>query len=494
MVVLLTLLAWTVVGGIAAAHASGATSDGEEDVVLTLFHGEGCPHCAAELAFLTRELVPAHPGLEVRTFEVWYDEGNRALMVQAARRYGFEPGPVPVTIVDGPAEPEVIVGFGPSSPALIEAAVVRQAQAGVPASTAGAEQPPDAAVLSVPLLGEVDLSGSSALLSTLVIAFVDGVNPCSLWVLSVLLAIVLHTGSRGRVLLVGTTFLAVTAGMYALYVAGVTSALSLLDGMTWVRLTIAAVALTFGVLQLKDGLRPGVGPSLSIPVQRRPGLYARMRTVSGADRGVLATLAGTTVLAVGVSLLETPCTAGLPLLWAGLMTDQQVPTSTMVALFVVYLAVFLIDELVVFAVAVVTLRSMKLAEHHGRALKIVAGSVLVTLAVAVVAVPSAMQTVGGTLAVFGVAVLLGLAVWVVSRAVMGQERTHRVNTVPSSANDIDANAIPSGGSAGPPTAMRRALPLTSTGAMVRHSSSSSRPETRSPSSPGPPSHSSRRNP
>ena len=70
-----------------------------------------------------------------------------------------------------------------------------------------------------------------------------------------------------------------------------------------------------------------------------------MRGVARPDRGLTATLAGTAALAVGVSLLETPCTAGLPLLWTSMLADQAVPTMTAVALFAVYMTVFLIDAL-----------------------------------------------------------------------------------------------------------------------------------------------------
>ena len=51
-------------------------------------------------------------------------------------------------------------------------------------------------------------------------ALVDGVNPCSLWVLTMLLALVLHSGSRRRVMAVGGTFLLVTSLMYGLYIVG----------------------------------------------------------------------------------------------------------------------------------------------------------------------------------------------------------------------------------------------------------------------------------
>jgi len=475
----------TLVGLIfAAAPASGVGPPPADEVVLTLFHGEGCPHCAAEVEFLLDDLAPEYPDLRMQAFEVWSDAANRDLMVAAAEAYGFEPGAVPVTIIEGPGGSEVIIGFGGGTPDQIRAAVEAATTSSAPVQQSSGGE----AVVDVPLVGQVDLAGSSLLVATLVIGFVDGVNPCSLWVLSVLLAIVLHSGSRGRVALVGGVFLAVTAGMYAVYVAGVYSVLTLLDAMVWIRVVVALVALTFGVLQLVDGLSPGRAPALSISPERKPALYRRMRSVGLGERGVAATVAGTVVLAVGVSLLETPCTAGLPLLWANLLASQLVSTGEAVALFGVYMAVFLLDELIVFGVAVMALRSLKLSTGHGQALKIVAGSVLVTLAIAMVAVPSAMQSVVGTLTVFAVALVLGVAVWLISRLV--QARSQRENNVPSSARAIEASDKPRSGSGERPATMRRASEPTNVGTSVQHSSSSSPSATMSPSSAGPPSQSS----
>ncbi len=51
----------------APAHAQTSPTD---SVVIYLFWGEGCPHCAAEKTFLTG-LAQEHPGIVVRDFEVW---------------------------------------------------------------------------------------------------------------------------------------------------------------------------------------------------------------------------------------------------------------------------------------------------------------------------------------------------------------------------------------------------------------------------------------
>jgi hypothetical protein len=88
-----------------------------------------------------------------------------------------------------------------------------------------------------------------------------------------------------------------------------------------------------------------------------------------------------------------------------------VPRATAVGLFAVYMLVFLLDELLVFAAAVVALRATRLQERQGEALKAVAGSVLLVLGVTMLLAPEAMSSLAGTVAVFAVAALLTVVVW-----------------------------------------------------------------------------------
>jgi hypothetical protein len=80
-----------------------------------------------------------------------------------------------------------------------------------------------------------------------------------------------------------------------------------------------------------------------------------------------------------------------------------------IVLFVVYLSVFLLDELVVFGAAVATMRAMKLQEHHGRELKLISGVVMVGLAVVMATRPTLMESLRGALVVFGVNALVAAA-------------------------------------------------------------------------------------
>jgi cytochrome c biogenesis protein CcdA len=244
-----------------------------------------------------------------------------------------------------------------------------------------------------------------------------------LWVLSILLALVLHGGSRRRVLAVGTVFLVVTSAMYGLYIVGFYSVLRYAQFLPWIQRGVAVLVGVMGLLQLKDVVAFHRGPTLGVPERAKPGMYQRMRRLAETDRTLPVVLGATATLAVGVSLLETPCTLGLPLLWTDLLARSDVPPAEAVLLFVVYLVAFLIDELVVFAVVVVTMRAVRLQERHGRALKLVSGVVMISLAVVLLVRPTLLESVSGALIVFGAAAVIASVGLVVDRALRSDART-----------------------------------------------------------------------
>jgi cytochrome c biogenesis protein CcdA/glutaredoxin len=394
------------------AGAVGAAGP-DDGVEILLFWGDGCPYCHDAKDFL-EDLSSREPRIRLLDYEVWFDEANRALMQAEAAARGVSADAVPLIVLEELAW----VGYTPRIGAEVEAAARGRLDPVGPVRP----DPPDAgastaAIIDVPVVGPVDLGGRSLVVATVLIGFVDGVNPCSLWVLTVLLALVLHTGSRRRVAAVGLTFLAVTSLLYALFIIGVYSVLAYISVVEWIRLAVAAIAITFGLVNVKDYLWFKVGPSLTIPDERKPGIYRQVRSVARVDRTLPAVLAGTVLLAVGVSLVEIPCTAGFPVIWSDMVSASGAPGTTVAALLAVYLLVYLLDELIVFGAAVYTMRATKLQENHGRTLKLVGGMVMIAIGVAIVVAPGAMETVGGAVAVFAAALVASALVAGVRRVV-----------------------------------------------------------------------------
>jgi len=385
--------------------AAPAAAAGDDEVELVLFWGDGCPHCASEKEWL-EGVLDEYPGLTVTDYEVWYDEANRQRFVEAGERLGFEPSGVPTTIIGD----RVWVGFSEQTAEEIETSIeVLGAGGAATGATTGGKS--SSARIDVPLVGEVGLADKSLVVSTLIIGFVDGVNPCSLWVISVLLAIVVRTGSRGRVVAVGTTFLVVTAGMYAVYMAGIYSAMTVMAHLGVIQAVVAGVALLFGAVSIKDYFAFKKGLSFTIKDSAKPGIYKRMRAASG-HQNIFAALGATVVLAVGVSLLETPCTAGFPVLWTGMLADAGVGGVEAAGMFGLYMTPFLLDELAVFALAVFTMRATKMQEKHGQLLKLVAGTTMLALGVVMLVRPETMEDPVGALVVFALAFA---SAWLVHR-------------------------------------------------------------------------------
>ena len=117
------------------------------------------------------------------------------------------------------------------------------------------------------------------------IGFVDGVNPCSLWVISVLLTIVVRTASRRRVLAIGSTFLVgdgrdvrAVHGRHLLGADG--------RGPSWAgsRWSSPSPPGSSGSVSVKDYFAFKKGLSFTITDSAKPGIYKRMRAAAGHER------------------------------------------------------------------------------------------------------------------------------------------------------------------------------------------------------------------
>lgn len=402
----------TTAGGAAPEASATRTVD------VHFISGEGCPHCAKARPFLA-DLAARHPGVVVHEIELWKNRDNRARARALAQRWGIELESVPVILVGG----RWWVGFAeePIGREIAEAVASCVAQGcPEPAADAPAQAIGGSTSIAIPLLGTIDLGARSLLASTALIAFVDGFNACSLWVLTLLLAVTLHTGSRGKVVLIGLTFLTVTSGVYALFIAGLFGAMSVLSFADWLRVLMALVALLFAVVNIKDYFFYGRGLSFSIPDEAKPGLYRRMRAVTAAGRSFPALIGATIVLSASASLVEFACTAGFPVLWTQLLAQHGASAAQFAGLLLVYMLIYQADELLIFGVAVWTLRAMRVEEKHGRVLKLASGMLMLALAGVMLFAPDAMDHIAGALAVFGATALATLAVLLAQRLFGGR--------------------------------------------------------------------------
>lgn len=392
-----------------------------EKVVIYFFWGDGCPHCAQADPILT-DWAAKDPRISLQKFEVYYVEANQDLLKKFGEAFGMQPKYVPTIFVgdkyfegwsddiEQKLRAQVDDYLANGDPDKGAALIAVTAATPTPQPTlqptpevTPTSEPVSGETIKLPLIGEVDLSHQGLFLSTLLISFVDGFNPCSIWVLSILLAITLHTGSRKKILIIGLVYITVTAAIYALFIAGLFTVFTVVSFVGWIQVVVALVALFFGLINLKDYFFYKEGVSLTISDEKKPGIYKRIRKVMEAGDSMWGLVGGTIVLAAGVSLVEFTCTAGFPVLWTNLVSSQNVPLVTFLLLLLVYLVIYQLDELGLFLAAVFTLRSSKVEEKHGRILKLIGGVLMVTLAIVMLVKPSLMNSITQSVTVFGIA-------------------------------------------------------------------------------------------
>lgn len=359
---------------------------------LEVFVRAGCPHCAKAKAFLAT-LAGERPDLRIAIHDVSQDQTARARLQQLTSMQGLNRVSVPTFYIRG----QLLVGFSEQlqSEARIRAALARntdtpQISSGAAGSCTVVETQtcaPETSAQTQPEIFQVSLFGHTLTLDeiglplfTLAMGLLDGFNPCSMWVLVLMISLLAPMQNRWRMVAVAGAFIAVEGLAYLAFMAAWLN-LFLFVGLSRLsEIVIAAIAILAGAIHLKDFLAFGRGPSLSIPASAKPGIYARMRGILQAEN-LAGAIVGAIVLAVLVQFVEFLCTSGFPALYTRILTLRHLPPLNYYGYLLLYNAAYMLDDLLVLGVGVITLSQRRLQEKEGRWLKLLSGAVMVGLGI-----------------------------------------------------------------------------------------------------------------
>ena len=367
--------------------------------VVEVFVREGCPHCAKAEKFL-EGLAKERPDLRISIRDVLEEPAALARLQEIARQHGSGNARVPAFFVGG----QLISGFSEeaSTDKLILGALRGERQK--PATGAGDAQScaaqdgstcrmevdegaPDAAAFTVTFLGRtVSLDDVGLPAFTVVMGLLDGLNPCSMWVLILMISLLATLNDRRRMLAIAGTFVLVEGIAYFVFMTAWLNLFLLIGLSRASQVAVALIAIAAGVIHLKDFWMPGVGFSLSISDKQKPGIYARMRAILHA-KSLPAAIVGVIILGLLVQVVEFLCTSGFPALFTRILTLRHLDTASYYGYLLLYNLAYMFDDVVVLAIGVTTLSHRRLQENEGRWLKLLSGLVMVALGVYLLVAP-----------------------------------------------------------------------------------------------------------
>jgi glutaredoxin len=376
----------------AAATPPAATPAFTRAADVEAFVREGCPHCAKAEIFLAA-LGRERPQLVISVRDVGKDPAALARLKEIAKAQGSGSVRVPAVYAGG----QLIVGYSPEAntdrlirDALASKPVAAPAHTGADGAceaeeslscAAGPEaQPaPDASGFEVTLFGRtISLDDVGLPLFTVAMGLLDGLNPCSMWVLILMISLLAPLNDRKRMVAIAGTFVLVEGIAYFAFMAAWLNLFLFIGLSRASELVIAGLAIVAGLINLKDVVAFGRGISLSIPDSAKPGIYARMRSILHAEN-LTAALVGTVILGLLVQVVEFLCTSGFPALFTRILTLKQLDTLAYYGYLLLYIAAYMVDDIVVLTIGVVTLSKHRLQEKEGRVLKLLSGLAMVGL-------------------------------------------------------------------------------------------------------------------
>ncbi len=396
--------------GWVAPDRPALTSRSKASHQILYFWGIGCPFCE-RLKPQLEQLAADFPEIMLRDYEVYYDRANQQLFLETTNKYGIDSHSVPLTLIGE----RHWIGYREHFPDEMRDEIKKLlGNADVLGPTSAAANN----TISVPLFGDINIGTMPLVLTTVLIAFVDGFNPCSIWLLTILLGILLHTRSRRKIIIVGLAFLLTTAAGYGAFMLGLLNVFLFVGYVGWIKVIVGLIALTFALVNIKDYFWFQQGVSFTISDKHKPGIFKRMRNIINKDMSTAGMVGATIIMALGVTLVELPCTAGFPVIWSNIVAQQGVKGIEFALLFVIYLIIYLGVEIVILATAVITLKKSVFEEKHGRILKLISGVIMLVLAYGIVFAYDTLDSLSGVLGLFGAAAAIIALVLIFHRMIL----------------------------------------------------------------------------
>lgn len=337
----------------------------EDNIVLYLFHGEECPHCNEEREWL-KTIKNKYDNLEFVYYEVWHNEENSLYLKDVFNKLEVKKNSIPFTVIGD----KYYIGFSDSIKEEIENTIRYYLEI----DDASEKK------VYIPLLKNVDPKSVSITLVAVILGFIDGFNPCAMWVLLFLINMLIHIDDKKKRISLGIIFLLTSGFVYFLSMLGISFVLDFTT-ITWIRYIIAILAIGLGIINLIKFIgskrQKDVGCQV-VDDKKRKTIINKIKKIGKEKSFWLATL-GIITLAVSVNLIEMACSLGFPLIFAEILSLNDIKGFLKIIYLLIYILFYMLDDIVIFVIAMKTLEVTGVTNKYSKYTKLIGGVLMILI-------------------------------------------------------------------------------------------------------------------
>ena len=369
----------------------------QEEVNLYLFHSKDCIHCQSEREWLA-SIKEEYQYLNIYEYEVTRNEENSALLQKVKKQLSSTTKYVPFTVIGE----TYFVGWNENNKNKIlekienynyeQRDIVNEVLNGIegePIVKQDNEEQDGVSTFTIPLLGNIDAKKVSLPLVAAIIGFIDGFNPCAMWVLIFLISMLMGMKNKKRMWTLGLTFLCSSAMVYLLFMLAWLNIAISLNQIVWVRVLVAIVALIGAFLNLKSFYKSVKQKDSGCEVvdnNKRKKLMNRIKQFT-SEKSFWLSILGVVALAFSVNIIELACSAGLPLIFTQILALNNLNWLAYFIYLIIYIAFFLLDDIIVFVVAMKTLELTGISTKYTKYSHLIGGLIMLLIGILMIFKP-----------------------------------------------------------------------------------------------------------
>ena len=332
-----------------------------------LFKGEGCPHCADEEKWLQDIKKEYKDYVNFYEFEVWYDENNSKMMEEAKEIFDFSGPGVPFTVIGD----KYYSGFSDSIGMMMENTINDYLNTEI--------NDDFNKKIDIPILGKVNMKNSSLGIIAIVLGFVDGFNPCAMWILLFLINMFLGTKDKKKSWILGFTFLVISAFIYFLSMLGINVIIGVAT-VGYLKIAIAIFILIMGIFSLRKYLKirkEEAGCSI-VDNRKRKKLVTKVKKII-SNKNFILSIVGISTLAISVNLIELACSLGFPMIFTEMLTINNITGISRILYLLLYVFFYMIDDMVVFTISMITLQATGITNKYNKLCVLVSSIIMIIM-------------------------------------------------------------------------------------------------------------------
>ena len=344
----------------------------DDKVNIYLFYSKICPHCQKEEKYFETLKEKYQDKINIYTYEVTENKTNNEIMKSLKKELKENNQGVPFTIIGS----KTFLGYDESFNERIENTIDSYLNENTTTDN----------IYTIPILGKVEAKNASIILITIILGFIDGFNPCAMWILLLLINMCISIKDKKKMLIVCLTFIITSGIIYFLSMLGIGFILDLTT-IAYIRNIIAILAIVLGIYNLYTYIKTRKETGCHVvKKEKRKTIITKINNILN-NKNTLLMFGGTIILATSVSLVEMACSLGFPTIFLELLSINNIHSFLKVTYLLIYILFYLIDDIIVLFLSIKAFETKGISTKYNKYVHLIGGLIMILMGVLLIFKP-----------------------------------------------------------------------------------------------------------